>query len=358
MARLAERLHQRISEAPQRFLSFADVMEMTLYDADGGYYGRGPRRLGRSGDFYTSVSVGPLFGKLLADFARTSFPGTEPGQVIEQAAHDGQLAEDILRCLPTSTKYTVVEPAAAFRSVQEARLAEPFGSQVQWIESLDQLRSGPDRAIFVCNELIDAFPVHVVRWTGGEWLERCVTASEDGSFAWMDVPPTSEPLKAELKSYPRDLPEGFTTEVNLAMLEWIRSLSQAAFIGKVIVADYGLDTEELFDPSRSKGTLRRYRNHQTDDQVLSDLGDCDLTTHIHFTRLIEEAEACGMTVESYQDQGRWLTHIATPWLQSLEGKPPNADTRAALRQFQTLTHPQFMGRSFRVLVLAKPEPQS
>ncbi len=328
-------------------------MEMALYDADGGYYGRGPRRLGRSGDFYTSVSVGPLFGKLLADFARTSFPGPEAGHVIEQAAHDGQLAEDILLCLPTPANYTVVEPAAAFRSVQKARLAGPFGPQVQWIESLNHLRQGPDRAIFLCNELIDAFPVHVVRWIGGEWLERCVTASEDGSFAWMDVPPTSEPLKAELKSYPRDLPEGFTTEVNLAMLEWIRSLSQAAFKGKIIVADYGLDTEELFDPSRSEGTLRRYRNHQTDDQVLSDLGDCDLTTHIHFTRLIQEAEACGMKVESYEDQGRWLTRVATPWLQSLEGRPPDAHIRAALRQFQTLTHPQFMGRSFRVLVLGR-----
>lgn len=329
-------------------------MEMALYDPDAGYYGRGPRRLGRTGDFFTSVSVGPLFGKLLADFAKASWTATDGIQVIEQAAHDGQLAEDLLRALPDSSHCTIVEPAPAFRSVQETRLAPTWGDRVHWVDSLDRLQSDPAHAIFLCNELIDAFPVHVVRWTGGEWVERCVTTTDEGALDWVDANPTSQTLLEELATFPTDLPTGFTTEVNLVMLGWIRALSKTTFAGKVLIADYGLDHAELFDPSRHEGTLRRYRNHQTDGNVLSDLGDCDLTTHIDFTRLIQEAEACGMTVESYEDQGRWLTRVATPWLRSLDGRPPDANTRAALRQFQTLTHPQFMGRSFRVLVLEKP----
>jgi hypothetical protein len=42
--------------------------------------------------------------------------------------------------------------------------------------------------------------------------------------------------------------------------------------------------------------------------------------------------------------------MALPWLKSLEGKGIDA---ATMRQFHSLTHPAFMGRSFRCLVLDK-----
>jgi SAM-dependent MidA family methyltransferase len=103
----------------------------------------------------------------------------------------------------------------------------------------------------------------------------------------------------------------------------------------------------------TKGTLRRYRQHQTDDLVLEDLGDCDITTHVNFTRLIEVAELSGLKLRSYEHQGRYLSKLGIPWLASLDGIPQNAGVKAALRQFQSLTHPAMMGRSFRVVVLEK-----
>ena len=335
-------------------MPFADVMEMALYDPDHGYYGKGPRKLGRSGDFFTSVSVGPLFGKLIADYAMSVFDAGGV-QIIEQGAHDAQLAEDILTSLPADARYCIVEPSSAFQSAQQERLRAAFGDRVRWVGALDELHEWPTSAVFVCNELPDAFPVHVVRWTGTEWVERCVKAGDDDTFQWIEAPLSSEFLAAEVARLPTDLPAGFTTEIHLAMLDWVRSLSRTSFEGSILIADYGLSADEVLDPSRHQGTLRRYRNHQTDDHVLEDLGDCDLTTHVPFTRLIEEAESCGMSVTAYEDQGRWLTRAAEPWLRSLEGRPPDADFRASLRQFQTLTHPQFLGRSFRVLVLEKPK---
>jgi len=46
-------------------VSFARFMELALYAPACGYYER-PRDIGRRGDFFTSVSVGPVFGGLLA----------------------------------------------------------------------------------------------------------------------------------------------------------------------------------------------------------------------------------------------------------------------------------------------------
>ena len=51
---------------------------------------------------------------------------------------------------------------------------------------------------------------------------------------------------------------------------------------------------------------------------------------------------------TFRNQGAWLTEIARDWLISLENQPD----MAALRQFQTLTHPAHLGGSFHVLELS------
>src|SRR5579863_610507 len=94
-------------------ISFARFMELALYCPETGYYEAKKDRVGRRGDFLTSVSVGSLFGELLAfQFAEwlgagaregsagraDSETGKAPGtatKIVEAGAHDGQLARDI-----------------------------------------------------------------------------------------------------------------------------------------------------------------------------------------------------------------------------------------------------------------------
>ena len=79
-------------------VSFARFMELALYAPGCGYYER-RREIGRRGDFFTSVSVGPVFGELLAlQFAHwleEIAPAPAPCQIVEAGAHDGRLALDI-----------------------------------------------------------------------------------------------------------------------------------------------------------------------------------------------------------------------------------------------------------------------
>ncbi len=46
-------------------VSFAWFMEQALYHPDYGFYSSDRATIGRRGDYFTSVSVGPLFGELL-----------------------------------------------------------------------------------------------------------------------------------------------------------------------------------------------------------------------------------------------------------------------------------------------------
>ena len=87
-------------------------MELALYCPDYGYYEKIKDRIGQRGDFFTSVSVGPLFGQLLAaqfaEWLQNGLPTANSGQsastvgsskdlqITEAGAHDGRLANDIL----------------------------------------------------------------------------------------------------------------------------------------------------------------------------------------------------------------------------------------------------------------------
>lgn len=351
MSPLPQIIRATIAATPAGRLSFAQVMELALYHPEHGYYGPGPRRIGRKGDFFTSVSVGPLFGKLLAMQAMQEWQAQgepEDFTLIEQGAHDGQLAEDILNALEgRPLRYLIVEPNSRYREAQAQRLSD----RVQWVENLTALQTGPAHGYFLCNELPDAFPVHLVRWNGEQWEELFVEADGAEAFRFVAGDLSCTELAEEVKHLPHDLETGHTLEINLAMLAWIRELAQAAFRGAIFVADYGLDAEEFFTDSRADGTRRRYRNHHMDDRVLEELGECDLTTHINFTRLIDEATRHGLNQCEYDLQGRVLGRMAMPWLKSLETKLVNIPM---MRQFQSLTHPAFLGRSFRCLVLSKP----
>jgi SAM-dependent MidA family methyltransferase len=351
MSPLPQILRELLAATPAGRLPFAQVMELALYHPEHGYYGAGPRQIGRQGDFFTSVSVGPLFGKLLALRALQEWRTLgepEDFTIIEQGAHDGQLAEDVLSAMGDHpVRYLIVEPNPRYREAQATRL----GDRVQWVESLDALHTGPKQGFFLCNELPDAFPVHLMRWNGERWEELFVEADGTEALRFVEGDCSCAELAEEVHHLPHDLVPGHTLEINLAMLHWIRELARTAFRGAVFIADYGLDAEEFFADSRADGTIQRYHDHRKDDDVLESLGECDLTTHINFTRLIDEATRHGLKQREYDLQGRVLGRMAMPWLQSLEGLPPDA---ATMRQFQSLTHPAFMGRSFRCLILEKP----
>lgn len=351
MSPLPQILRDQLAATPAGRLPFAQVMKLALYHPEHGYYGGGPRRIGRQGDFFTSVSIGPLFGKLLALRAIQEWQALgepEGFTIIEQGAHDGQLAEDILSAIGDHpARYLIVEPNPRYREAQ----AERLGDRVEWADGLAALQTGPKHGFFLCNELPDAFPVHLVRWCGERWRELFVENDGTEAFRFIEGDFSCPELAEEAKHLPHDLDPGHTLEINLAMLAWVRDLARAAFRGSIFIADYGLDADEFHADSRAGGTIRRYHLHQMDGAVLENLGQCDLTTHINFTRLIDEAARHGLTQREYDLQGRVLGRMAAPWLRSLEGRPPDA---ALMRQFQSLTHPAMMGKSFRCLILDKP----
>ena len=113
-------------------MSFARFMELALYHPEWGYYETDVGRVGRGGDFVTSVSVGAAFGQLLASRFSEWLGGIDsPVRIVEAGAHDGTLARDILDWLSEHSKplferltYTIIEPSAKRREWQAKHLAK------------------------------------------------------------------------------------------------------------------------------------------------------------------------------------------------------------------------------------------
>jgi len=80
-------------------VSFAWFMHQALYHPEHGYYSSGRCAIGRKGDYFTNVSVGPLFGQLLgAQLAEIweRLGKIDNFMIVEQGAHDGRFARDVL----------------------------------------------------------------------------------------------------------------------------------------------------------------------------------------------------------------------------------------------------------------------
>jgi SAM-dependent MidA family methyltransferase len=354
-------LHEIIrSEAAARgVLPFARFMELALYCPVHGYYETQKDNVGRRGDFMTSVSTGELFGQLLAfQFAGwlEELPMSAGGwRIVEAGAHDGRLARDILSWLQLKRpdlferiEYGIIEPSARRREWQRESLA-PFASRVRWQAGFDDSTGQRFNGILFNNELLDAFPVHRFGWDAKNknWFEWGV-AVEGEKFVWAKIQnPESRIRNPELEPV---LPDGYIVETSPAAENWWRKAGEILERGKLVAIDYGLTADELFSPSRTGGTLRGYHRHHFSDDLLASVGEQDLTTHVNFSAIQNAGESVGLKTEMFSTQAKFLTQILE---KTLTGKIFGGWDSGRARQFQTLTHPEHLGRAFRVLVQSR-----
>lgn len=336
-------------------------MELCLYHPEHGYYERDDTVIGREGDFYTSVSVGPVFGEMLAwRFARWLKELEPPFQIVEAGAHDGRLARDILDFLSSQEPelgndldYVILEPSSR-RCRRQRQMLSGLGERVRWIKDWDEVTDAGVNGVIFSNELLDAFPVDQVGWDAASntWFEWRVTLS-DGRFERMRGPDVPALFTVPIFGRRRGgYEEGFTMEIRNPSFRWWSCAAKALCTGRLLTLDYGLEFEEYSSPDRKAGTLRGYRGHRMADDIFADPGEQDLTAHIDLTQLRGIGEVNGLLSEPTISQGRWLTRLLAE-MQEEPGSFPEW-TPKRLRQFQTLTHPQHLGEKFRVLEQRRP----
>jgi SAM-dependent MidA family methyltransferase len=359
---LADHIRDTIhNHGPQ---SFAWFMEQALYHPSHGYYSSGRAAIGRDGDYFTNVSVGPLFGQLLAaQFAevwqRLGNPEIIGARelfrsfiIVEQGAHHGEFARDLLEAsragwpeLFQAIRYLIIEPFPILQDRQSETLRE-FEEKVSWKKSLTDV--DPFVGIHFSNELLDSMPVHLIVSTGRGWWEKFVAIERD-KFVFVDQAIVDPALKARVALLP-ERAAGYETEVNLAALDWIDNVSAKLIRGYVIAIDYGFGRDEFYAPYRTSGTLQVRAQHRRLASPLEQLGHADTSAHVDWTSLAEHADERGLSVHGFTDQHHFIAGILSELLREEVEKNARAKNKRAL---QTLLHPEMLGRAFQVLALEK-----
>lgn len=343
-------------------LGFEAFVELALYDAETGYYGSGRAVVGEAGgDFFTNVSIGRVYGRLMARqcFEVWEVMGFPQGFVLaEQGAHDGTLMGWVLEEFGELAgdrrgwSAVIVEGNPVWRARQQERL-QCWGERCRWADAPEEVR---ERAgVFFCNELLDALPFAVMVWDGRGWRERCVV-KEGKKLGW-GVREPDERLQEAIAGWPVPRVCPFVAEVRPMLRDWVRGVAGMFERGLVVVCDYGFpSTRDFFEEWRREGTLRCYFRHRMDGEPLSYPGLKDITAHVDFQALTGYAVAAGLEVLGLCDQHHFLTGAAEGWLRSLEGRGLSEKERREVNAFRRLWHPESMGRQFWFWVAGRGLP--
>lgn len=341
-------------------MTVAAFMDLALYHPELGYYATVSRRSGRTGDFFTSVDVGPLLGEMIAVqlaemWAILKSSGADRFELVEAGAGDGRLARDILdavsRTCPDLSEHlhiTLVDRSPAAARAQRER----FAAECSRVTSSDSL---PPRVtgVILANELLDALPVHVVVKTGDGLREVYVT-ERNGALAEMCGPLSDARIVAYLAALDVRLQEGRRVEVGLTRTAWIAAASASLARGFLLLFDYGHEARELYSASHSQGTLMAYSRHTASATSvggwLEGPGERDITADVDLTSTRLAAEREGLQTLGIIDQSYFL--LALGITGSLgEGQGTEAIGRRLAAK--TLLMPGGLGSTIKVLAFAK-----
>jgi len=313
-----------IKNSPETRITFADYMQMCLYDHELGYYNRDEISLGKDGDFFTSASLSKDFGELLAEQFWQFWQKLEQPdyfQLVEMGAGEGKLAQIILTYLKKEyisfyekIEYIIIEKSISFRNKQKDIL-QKFNKEKNKIKWLNWSEIDRQSIIgcFFSNELLDAFPVHLVKLNNDK-LQEIYIQEENNNLVEVRGKISTEKIKNYFNLINLNLeqniyPDNYQTEVNLQALSWLEKVASKLKQGYLLTIDYGYTAEKYYHPQRSQGTLQCYYQHRYHNNPFVNIGRQDITTHVNFTALSKYGESLGLDHLGYTQQALFLMSL-------------------------------------------------
>ncbi len=336
-------------------LSFADYMEAALYDPDEGYY-TARAALGFEGDYLTAPDLGTHFGRSFARaFADCWALLGKPASwdLVEAGAGRGTLLRDVLVALERErpdaargVRPAIVEVSPRLRTEQASALD---GRDLRWASDARAL--APLQGVIYANEILDAFPVHVLS-RADDGIREVFVAEMGGQLVETLRAPSSPDLRYRV---PESLPAGGRWEVSPRAESWVAALAAALTRGYVLFVDYGGDEAELLTRLGS-GTIRGFSRHQLVADPFTEPGGHDLTASVNFTAIRRAAEGAGFTFVGRASQRDVLLALGIRDVASRPSAPIEQLREYGRRSaIDTLLDPAGFG-GFQVICFAKDAP--
>lgn len=353
---MKEIISKVIAASPAKMISYDKYMELALYHPSEGYYIKNRQKIGKGGDFYTTSNVSDVFGKLIGKwFARNIGSLGLPPSICEIGAGNGRFARAFIlgwnELSDLALTYYIIEESPYHRNLQSEELSGLDNVHVVYAPNFAD--SGMREGLVFSNELFDAFPVHVIEKRGGV-IQEVFIAFENERFIEKLIPVENEKINAFMYEQNLDLNEGQRMEIPLAMEPFIKSITETLSKGMMVTVDYGYTKEQWMEPSRRKGSLRGYYQHQMHHDVLQMPGEMDITSHVHFDALISQGNKHGLSFLRKMRQDEFLLSIGIlDELEKHNDPNPFSEISKRNRAIRSLILPGSISQSFDVIIQGK-----
>jgi SAM-dependent MidA family methyltransferase len=370
---LEQKIAQRITEGGP--IPFEIFMDMALYDPEYGYYASRVPRIGRQGDFYTSSHLHPVFGILIGkQIAEMWKIMGEPEEftIVEMGAGEGFICNDMLgylegvgdkehsaedgaesrgpgaeRAFYKTLRYVIVERNCLQRERQQ-ELLKKYSDKVQWISDIRD--AGRITGCICSNELLDAFPVHLLRME--DELKEVYVDHDGEAFTEKTGPLSTDAIARYFHHAAITLDAGYTTEINLRIREWLSDVDAVLERGFIFTIDYGYPAEEYYSEDRNRGTLMCYYHHQFHENPYAHIGEQDITAHVNFSSLKHWGEEKGIRTAGFCSQGTFLLALGIDE-EIARLAETSKDYYFELGRVKKLFLPQGLGESHKVMIQHK-----
>lgn len=350
-------------------VSFADVMQVALYDNELGYYRQNQTIIGEKGDFITAPEISNVFTLALKKYSQRLWQHylakSALCSVLEFGAGNGSLAKTWLENTTIklnhtdhSYEYEILELSRHFKLKQQ-RLLQNLPQVPQWLNQL----SYSSRRICIANEVLDCLPAYVgeISYQNNQWAwqEHVIDFSKVTEHSDVTNSPLLPSEYAIKLSTPKPLPLGITAEncfvgriieIPRHLQGWLASVYASMLQGIMIIIDYA-QTEEQLARRNPSGTLRSFYRHHLAERPLENLGQQDITYDVHLSHLHAIAEQQGFQVIESISQAELVVQYG---LEGINNETLNNKERwQQSQQIQQLTSSNAMGDRFMVTSLLK-----
>ena len=363
---LIQLIKQELLQYPDNLMSFSTYMSRCLYAPEYGYYRSSKPKVGREGDFYTSVQVGTIMAEMISKYMykRCLERGWKWSDVIvvEWGAGTGRLASQLLLLCQSErtypSRYVMIETSPYHRQ-QSCELLTSMGlypnEKVVWWDEQKLKKYVQDQPVFIiANELLDAFPVERLRMANGH-LEAALVGwnpeKEQFVECWKQAAP--EHL-SWMQTHQIPIRDGQIYEAHLAGAAWAKEIGSQLNEAEGIFIDYGDHSQELCAEHRMNGTLMCYYRHQAHDDPYMNVGVQDITSFVDFDVYGKAFAEAGCHVLPIKSQQQFL--LDNGLLEELRQPidlDPFSETAKRNRSIRQLLLSDHMSERFKVMHICK-----
>lgn len=339
------------------YISFAEYMQMVLYHPKYGYYTTKNKVIGIEGDFYTSANVGTVFGETIAEKFVKEAVNKDLHNILEYAAGEGKIALAIINYLVQfypqiyeKLTYYIIEISPQMRDKQKLALS-PHMDKVKWIDNIAKIK--PFKGLVFANELLDAMPVHVLKYFKGGLLELYISLK--GGKIHKAYLPCSNEVNNNAELIP-ELPTGSVLDFCTDAITWLQEIYDNSSDVVIYIIDYGYTIERKRSlQRRNRSTIRCFKNHKIYNNPLAEMGQRDITADVDFTTLAKAAKSFGFNTCKLENQGKFILQSGL-YEKLVSNKAEFIQDKvleSKMHSLKQLVFPGAMGEAFEVLQLTK-----